>query len=734
MATRICPQCGTESQAPFCRADGFATVDSARYLARDLHSREGDTLAARYRLDQLIGRSALGSTYRATDLRLGVAVAVRLLAPWLATDLGLIARFQREGRLVASLAHPNIVHVMEHGVAEDGTLFIAQELVAGPTLAEALTRSGPFDPLRVVALGHEIFDALSEAHAHGVLHRSLGLDNVVLVTRPGGGESVKIGDFGLVQVLADDNATPFTYPQVLSGAWRAMAPEQARGKGVSGHADLYSVGCILYELVTGRPVFGDGSPSDLLVAHSVKMPPPLDREGRLLAGPLVELVMRCLEKKPWNRPDGAQKALDQLELSRTQPVLPLPNPTAEFAAPPVGATGQRVKPRTNPYGHAVPATLTTTRPTLHPIEPTNMPTDPKGVPRPMAVKPQRLRNSPTAPEVSPAPRATAEVTTLSRSLAPGASAARAESSDRGFASRADLNPTGRAPGDPDFARRSRSPLLWFIAGMVAAGLVAFAIIWLSRDDRQAEPQSGVAHIATSQGANPVAPVAAPPEPPPERAAITPEVIAAADTTTIASDATTMAATEAGPSDAEATSMAIAEPVAATATAPMVAAADVEVVDALVVETVAVARTVEVSQPLEVAPAAVAPVPATRDDAPARLNGKVAGKEPNRTPAVDPKKPRDKNGRPIDPLADLEDPDIVAPKVVDATLQKVLIDSDPIGAKIAVGGRVVGETPMYVEWHGDGVDVVVTKVGYRPVRQRLGSGTGRAVRFALVPSN
>ncbi len=86
--------------------------------------------------------------------------------------------------------------------------------------------------------------------------------------------------------------------------------------------------------------------------------------------------MRCLEKKPWNRPDGAQKALDQLELSRTQPVLPLPNPTAEFAAPPVGATGQRVKPRTNPYGHAVPATLTTTRPTLHPIEPTNMPTDP----------------------------------------------------------------------------------------------------------------------------------------------------------------------------------------------------------------------------------------------------------------------------------------------------------------------------------------------------------------------
>lgn len=710
MATRICPQCGTESQAPFCRADGFATVDSARYLARDHGTREGELLAGRYRLDQVIGRNALGSVYRGTDMRLQSAVAVRLLAPGLATDLGLIARFQREGRLVASLAHPNIVHVMEHGVAEDGTLFIAQEHVAGPTLAEALTRAGPFDPTRVVALAREIFDALSEAHTHGVLHRSLGLDNVVLVTRPGGGESLKIGDFGLVNVLADDNATPFVFPQVLSAAWRTMAPEQARGKGVSGHADLYSVGCVLYELLTGRPVFGDGSPSDLLVAHSVKMPPPIDREGRILAGPLVELVMRCLEKKPWNRPDGAQKALDLLELSRTQPVLPLPSPTAEFAAPPAGASTQRVKPRTNPYGHAIPSTITTTRPTLQPVEPTMMPTDPKGVPRPTgkavpvtAGKPQRLRSGPTAPEASPVLKATAkaqsEPTTVSRSSAPGASAARAESSDRGFASRADLQPSGRGPGDPE--RAPRSPVLWFVAGMVAAGLVAFAITALSGDATPVEARPEVS--ATVAPAVPTKPS---------------ETVAVATTQ---ADAVTASASvvevDAGPADATPETM-------APDTVPAEIVADT-VTAVAVVDVIADATKLETQAPETVAAADV------------RAQAEVAAvetKEPNRTPAVDPKRDkRDKNGKPIDPLADLEDPEFAGTKI-DQPLQKVLIDTDPIGAKITVGGRVVGETPMYVEWHGDGVDVVVTKVGYRPVTKRLGASTGRAVRFALVPAN
>ncbi len=680
MAMRICPQCGTETQAPFCRADGFATVDSARYLARDPNSREGDTIAARYRLDQVLGKTALGSTYRATDLRLQTPVAVRLLASGIATDLGLIARFQREGRLVASLAHPNIVHVMEHGVAEDGTLYIAQELVSGPTLAEALSRSGRFDPTRVVALGREIFDALSEAHTHGVLHRSLGLDNIVLVTRAGGGESIKIGDFGLVHVLADDNAQPFNYPQVLSGAWRGMAPEQARGRGVSGHADLYSVGCILYELITGRPVFGDGSPSDLLVAHSVKMPPPLDRDGRILAGPLVELVMRCLEKKPWNRPDGAQKALDLLEVGRNQPILPLPSPTAEFAAPPANMGPQsRVKPRTNPYGHPSPTT-TRTNPALTAVESTSMPTDPKGSARP---KPQRHTREQPRPQTQSGqrvlpdaprpetPKSMSEPTTVTR--APGSSAARAESHDRGFASRADLQLNLREPAGHDEPAKSRSPILWFVAGVVVAAVIAYLITSLGRD----EP------IAVG------APVEAP------RAEVVPEAaethVAAVEVQveTVA-EPEVVAAVEVGPE-------VIAEVAAAEVVNEVVAAVDV--VDARS-EVRAAGDVRDATAPSETAD--------TKAD----------------------KADTKKDTKPVDPLADLEDPDLV--KKVEAPMRKVLIDTEPIGAKIWIGGRMVGETPVYVEWQGE-VDVLVAKQGFKPVRAHLGAGTGPALKYTLVPA-
>lgn len=739
MTTRICPQCGTETQAPFCRADGFATVDSARYLPRDLHSREGETLAGRYRLDQVLGRTPLGSAYRATDLRLQAPVAVRLLSPGIATDLALIARFQREGRLVASLAHPNIVRVMEHGVAEDGTLYIAQELVAGPTLGEALARGGPFDPTRVVALGRELFDALAEAHTHGVLHRSLGLDNIVLVTRPGGGESLKISDFGLVHVLADDappgpvathGAQPFVFPQVLAGAWRAMAPEQARGRGVSGHADLYSAGCLLYELLTGRPVFGDGTPSDLLVAHSVKMPPPPERDGRILTGPLVDLVMRCLEKKPWNRPDGAQKALDLLETCRVQPIQPLPNPTAEFAAPPANATSsQRVRPRTNPYGpNGVPAITdaaatatahspaparvpgSTTRPTLRAgVQPTSLPTDPKGKPRP---KPHRLR---TAPEIGPAPRAEHSPTTGRATIA-GASAARAEA-DRAMASRADLHPSGRYPDDPELAPRKRSPVLWFVAGVAVAAAVALAINALRGPGAPVEPREATVGSVQRSPGEPGAIAAVPEVAPPTPTATPAPAPAPADAAVVA------AAPDVSPPPGTPDASSGGEPDA---------------------------RMGGPTEPATEPAAEPARAATERSPTPPRPDESLVERAPPPRPPPAETRPRERRERParvFDPLADLEDPEFAgspkapepspgatAPTPARVVMHKVLIDSDPVGAKIAVSGRVVGETPMYVEWQGDGVDVVVSKDGYRPVRQRLGATTGRSLRFSLVPAN
>lgn len=716
-ATRICPQCGTETQASFCRVDGFATVDATRYAMRDHGRREGDAIGGRYRLDQLVARTSVGWTYRATDLRLHAAVAVRLLAPTLASDLGLVARFQRQGRLVASLAHPNIVHVLEHGVDEDGTLFIAEELVVGPTLAEALARSGPFEAARVVTIARELFDALAEAQAHGVLHRSLGLDNVVLVPRPGGGETIKVGDFGLVQVLADDTATAFVFPPVLTHAWATMAPEQARGRGVSGHADVYSAGALMYALLAGRPVFQASAPSDLLVAHSVRMPAPIEREGRILAGPLVDLIMRCLEKKPWNRPDGAQKALDMLEQCRVQPVLPVALSTAEFAAPSAGVTVATTRPSkrpaTNPYGprpepRPIPAAVTDV--------PTSPATDGAGAVRPGRPARRLVTTSPEITAVA-APRITdVPITPAARAsdVLPGASAARAEALDRGFATR-------RRDWDEPAPRRS--PVLWFVAGVVVAGLIAAAgvVLWFGG-------------WPGSQGASHGA-VGAADLPPQAEGAASPGVEAAG----LRADALAVepAAAPAAP----------AVPVAATSDAATNVASDAGPGEGVALAAEGAGPETDAPQAPDAGALAGATPGDTAADAQggADAGGAAAGVrvgDAGDAAAVASEVPKDKKPRPArerrvdDPLADLEDPEFRGDTRVSAPPEvrhSVLVESEPVGAGVSLGGRVLGVTPIYVEWSGtDSVGVVVEKVGYRPAHKRLGPSTGRAIRVTLEP--
>lgn len=706
MATRICPQCGTETQAPFCKSDGYATVERARYLGRDPGTREGEVLAGRYRLDQVLGKSTLGTAYRATDLRLNAPIAVRLLAPSIATDLGLIARFQREGRLVASLAHPNIVRVMEHGVAEDGTLFIAQELVAGPTLAEVLARGGPFDPGRLVALAKELFDALLEAHTHGVLHRSLGLHNVTLLTHAGGAESIKIENFGLVRVLADDDATPFVFPQALSAAWRTMAPEQARGRGVSGHSDLYSAGALLYELLTGKAPFAEASPSDLLVAHSVKIPPAPERDGRILVGPLVDLILRCLEKKPWNRPDGAQKALDLLELARVQPILPMPTPTAEFAAPAAGASGpasRSTKRATNPYGVA-PTTGRSSGPRVPELttKPRRM-TGPGAAAAPMEASSAGSATAGPAsgPRTGPRPRSRENVKTgpvsgprtgprpvEARGDASEVVAARSSSLAADLGAKAALGQEVRRASNPWSepeieVKRRGSPVLWFVLGVAVAGIVA-AILFATL------PRGGA-----GDAPKPVAAAGVD-----AREVVSPKPALEVERVAAARDGGAEGAVE----DAQGSGA-------------------VEVLDAA-----PSLASVEVGAQVDTARPEANPEVVEKVKEPVRLD-KV---EP--VTKVDPRdklEPRDKT-KLVDPLADLEDPDLV--KKAATTTHRVLVDSDPVGARVVVHGQVIGETPLYVEWDGEaGVEISVSRAGFKPVRQRLGTASGKSVMMKLVPT-
>ncbi len=305
-----------------CRNDGFGTVDATRYRPNDPTTLIGTVFQDRYRVDALLGSGGMGSVYRATQIRVGRQVALKVINAELAFDLAVVARFQREGRAIASLIHPNIVGVFDFGQSDEGQLFMAMELVNGRTLAQVIADDAPVDPVRIVHVGAQIFDALAEAHEHGVIHRDLKPENIFITETGRRKDVVKILDFGVAKIVNEPKSESMvTARGAILGSPKYMAPEQARGKGVTGHADIYAVGGILYEMLTGRAVFNEPSPADYLVAHSVKMPSPPEAKGSELRGPLVDLIMKCLEKKPWNRPDGASRALEALEACRTAPVV-----------------------------------------------------------------------------------------------------------------------------------------------------------------------------------------------------------------------------------------------------------------------------------------------------------------------------------------------------------------------------------------------------------------------------
>jgi|GEM_PF-722672 len=319
---RICPQCGAETTALTCRNDGFGTVDAGRYRRLDPSHLLGTLFQDRYRIDAVLGSGGMGSVYRATQVRVGRQVALKVINADLAYDLAVVARFQREGRAIATLIHPNIVQVYDFGQTDDGELFMAMELVQGRTLADVIREEAPIEPGRVVQIGAQFFDALAEAHEHGVIHRDLKPENIFITETGRRRDVVKILDFGVAKIVNEPKSESMvTARGAILGSPKYMAPEQARGKGVTGHADLYAAGGILYEALTGRAVFNEPSPADYLVAHSVKMPSAPTVNGRELRGPLVDLIMKCLEKKPWNRPDGAGRALEAIEAARLSPVL-----------------------------------------------------------------------------------------------------------------------------------------------------------------------------------------------------------------------------------------------------------------------------------------------------------------------------------------------------------------------------------------------------------------------------
>jgi len=238
-----------------------------------------------YRLEELIGRGGMGVVFRALDLRLKRNVALKLLAPELASDERFRERFLRESELAASLDHPNVIPVYAAGEA-DGRLFIAMRYVEGGDLRDVL-RAGPLEPESALEFCSQVADALDAAHERGLVHRDVKPSNVLLDER----RHVYLADFGLTRRIAGGDA-PGAEARSL-GTIDYIAPEQIRGEEVDGRADLYSLGCLLYECLTGEPPFR--RPSELAVAFAHL------EEEPVVPPELEGLMERALAKDPEDR-------------------------------------------------------------------------------------------------------------------------------------------------------------------------------------------------------------------------------------------------------------------------------------------------------------------------------------------------------------------------------------------------------------------------------------------------
>jgi serine/threonine-protein kinase len=300
------------------------------------------TLVGRYELGEVIGRGGMGTVYRATDLVLRRTVAVKVLPGMLAEgDATHVARFEREARAAASLTHPGVVAVYDSG-ADEATRFIVMELVAGRSLEAILRDEGPLDPDRAAGIAARVADALAAAHGAGIVHRDVKPANVMLAADG----SVKILDFGIARAL--DGAT-LTHGASVLGSAAYMAPEQALGERADERSDIYSLGCLLYAMLIGRPPFTGEAAAAVLHQHVNAEPRPPSEINPSVSPALDALVTRMLAKSPDARPQSAALLRGRLAATSAES----PGTTATAPTAPTGRLQETAVTRALPGGARV---------------------------------------------------------------------------------------------------------------------------------------------------------------------------------------------------------------------------------------------------------------------------------------------------------------------------------------------------------------------------------------------
>lgn len=320
-----------------------AATQEERVLAA-AENRVGSLLSDRYRLHELLNVGGMGAVYKAVHEALGTTYAIKILHAHYGSDPAIISRFRREARAATQTGHPNIIDVIEVGTTPLGDTYSVMELLHGRELRKAVAEDGPFEVDRAVHVARQICDALVAAHEAGIIHRDLKSANVILLSRGGDEDFVKVLDFGICKHY-DDESTLKTTPGLVMGSPDYMAPEQAAGAPADVKSDVYAVGTILFEMLTGRLPFEGRNAIDVLMQKGGREAPNVSEFRPEVPPALSGLVAACLHRSMDRRPesmralefqltrsvDGRVDADAELQAARSGVAMRMPPPSS---APP----------------------------------------------------------------------------------------------------------------------------------------------------------------------------------------------------------------------------------------------------------------------------------------------------------------------------------------------------------------------------------------------------------------
>lgn len=308
-----CPICRRpfERLGDRCVADDRLAVPTTELDGRPGGAALGCLLGGKYALLGQLGRGGMGTVYWAIRAPTGTPVAVKVLRPELTSDFEAEQRFMREARALAEVVHPHLVACYDYGLGDDRMAYMALEFIQGQSLKSAL-KTG-LDAAQILTAAQQILEAMSAMHAAGVAHRDLKPSNIMLAARPDGQMFVKIIDFGLVRLIGPD-VIRLTMRGDIFGTPKYMSPEQAAGDAQAGRpADVYSLGIMLWECLTGAPPFDGERPVFVMQQHMARPLPEFALRPELVGcvpDGVEGFVRQCLQKRPADRPQDGSAALD----------------------------------------------------------------------------------------------------------------------------------------------------------------------------------------------------------------------------------------------------------------------------------------------------------------------------------------------------------------------------------------------------------------------------------------